>query len=366
MFEQARIISGLSFFLQEIIAFCRFHALQAMTSISSLARRCVLASGVALLASAAAPAVFAASSTEHWPSKPVRIVVGFPGGSSPDLTARTFADPLSKMLGQPVIVENKVGAGGNIGAAEVARAQDDHTIGLMINGNMTIAKILNPATPYDPLTDLAPLTLIGVSPLVLTAPVEQPGVPRDADGKAFFAAAKAAGDQWNYGTPGVGTIGHLGTELLKARSGINPVHVPYNGYPQVATAMLGKQLQMALLPPALAQSQAQAGKLRLIGVTSGGRSPLAPDVPSLAEVGVPDFDLQIWNAFAAPYSMPEATRAKLANMLIEIARTPEVREKLYQQGWQTVATSPEGLANRVKKDTEALRRLIKEQHISTQ
>lgn len=100
--------------------------------------------------------------------------------------------------------------------------------------------------------------------------------------------------------PGVGTIGHLGTELLKARSGINPVHVPYNGYPQVATAMLGKQLQMALLPPALAQSQAQAGKLRLIGVTSGGRSPLAPDVPSLAEVGVPDFDLQIWNAFAAP------------------------------------------------------------------
>ncbi len=118
----------------------------------------------------------------------------------------------------------------------------------MINGNMTIAKILNPATPYDPLKDLAPLTLIGVAPLVLTAPVEQPGVPKDADAQSFFAAAQKAGDTWSYGTPGVGTIGHLGTELLKARSGIAPIHVPYSGYPQVATAMMGGQLQMALLP----------------------------------------------------------------------------------------------------------------------
>ena len=331
-----------------------------------IARRTAIAASTALLAMAATSSVFAAATPVAWPTKPVRIVVGFPGGSSPDLTARTFAEPLSKLLGQPVIVENKVGAGGNIGATEVARAQDNHTIGLMINGNMTIAKILNPATPYDPLKDLAPLTLIGVSPLVLTAPIEQPGVAKDADAKAFFAAAKQAGDKWSYGTPGVGTIGHLGTELLKARSGINPVHVPYSGYPQVATAMLGGQLQMALLPPALAQAQAQAGKLRLIGVTSSGRSALAPGVPSLAEAGVKDLDLQIWNAFAAPYAMPEAIRTKLSGMLVEISRSPEVREKLFQQGWQMVGTSPEGLANRVKKDTEELSRLIKEQKISNQ
>ena len=327
-------------------------------------RRSILAAGAALLASAAIPSV-QASSTTGWPNKPVRIVVGFPGGSSPDLTARTFSEPLSKLLGQPVIVENKAGAGGNIGAAEVARAKDDHTIGLMINGNMTIAKILNPAAPYDPLKDLAPLTLVGTSPLVLTAPVEQAGVPKDVDGKAFLAAAKAAGDKWSYGTPGIGTIGHLGTELLKARSGINPLHIPYNSYPQVATAMGGGQLQVAMLPPALAQSQAQAGKVRLIGVTSSGRSPLAPNVPSMGELGV-NLDLQMWNAFAAPVSMPEAIRTKLASMLIEIARTPEVREKLFQQGWQMVGTSPEGLANRVKKDTEELSRLIKEQKISNQ
>jgi len=337
-----------------------------MTFTHILTRRAVLATSTALMAVTASPAVFASASTTTWPTKPVRIVVGFPGGSSPDLTARTFADPLSKLLGQPVIVENKVGAGGNIGATEVARATDSHTIGLMINGNMTIAKILNPSTAYDPLKDLAPLTLIGVSPLVLTAPVEQAGVAKNADAKAFFAAAKQASDKWSYGTPGVGTIGHLGTELLKTRSGLAPVHVPYSGYPQVATAMMGGQLQMALLPPALAMSQAQAGKLRLIGVTSSGRSALAPGVPSLAEAGVKDFDLQIWNAFAAPYAMPEAIRTKLAGMLIEIARTPEVRQKLFQQGWQTVGTSPEGLANRIKKDTEELSKLIKEQKISNQ
>ena len=333
-----------------------------MTTISTIARRTVLATGIAFMATATS-AVFAASSAEAWPSKPLRIVVGFPGGSSPDLTARTFAEPLSKLLGQPVIVENKVGAGGNIGAAEVVRATDGHTIGLMINGNMTIAKILNPATPYDPLKDLAPPTLIGVSPLVLTAPVEQSGIAKDADATTFLAAARAAGDKWSYGTPGIGTIGHLGTELLKARSGINPVHVPYSGYPQVATAMIGGQLQMAMLPPALAMAQAQAGKLRLIGVTSSGRSSLAPGVPSMAEAGVKDFDLQIWNAFAAPYAMPETVRTKLAGMLVEIARTPEVRQKLFQQGWQMVGTSPEGLANRVKKDTQELSRLIKEQRI---
>lgn len=333
---------------------------------TSIARRTVIAASAAFVAAAATSAVFAAPpSSSTWPTKPVRIVVGFPGGSSPDLTARTFAEPLSKLLGQPVIVENKVGAGGNIGAAEVARAQDNHTIGLMINGNMTIAKILNPATPYDPLKDLAPLTLVGVSPLVLTAPVASAGA-KDADAKAFFASAQQAGNQWSYGTPGVGTIGHLGTELLKARSGINPVHIPYSGYPQVATAMLGGQLQMAMLPPALALAQAQAGKLRLIGVTSSGRSALVPGVPSLAEAGVKDFDLQIWNAFAAPYAMPEATRTKLAAMLVEIARSPAVREKLFQQGWQTVGTSPEGLANRVKKDTQELSRLIQEQKISNQ
>lgn len=298
--------------------------------------------------STAAPAALA------WPTKPLKIIVGFPAGTSPDLTARAFSEPLSKALGQPVIVENKVGAGGNIGADAVAKARDDHTIGLMINGNMTIAKMINPAVPYDPLKDLAPLSLVGTSPLVLTAPMSKPGVPANADAREFFVAARNGGDKWSYGTPGVGTVGHIGTELLKSRSNINPVHVPYPGYPQVANAMLGGQLQMALLPPALAQAQVRAGKLRAIGVTSAGRSPLAPDIPSLAEAGIRGFNLEIWNAFAAPATMPKPIQARLAALISDIARTDDMRSKLFQQGWQVAGTSPEGLANRIKADTNLL------------
>ncbi|MCW8164971.1 tripartite tricarboxylate transporter substrate binding protein [Verminephrobacter aporrectodeae subsp. tuberculatae] len=300
----------------------------------------------------------AAAAPLEWPTRPLKIIVGFPAGSSPDITARTFAEPLSKALGQPVIVDNKVGAGGNIGADALAKARDGHTIGLMINGNLTIAKLLNPALSYDPLKDLAPLSLVGTSPLILTAPLNQPGVPATGSAHAFFAAARNGGDTWSYGTPGVGTVGHIGTELLKSRSAINPVHVPYPGYAQVANAMLGGQLQLALLPPGLALAQVRAGKLRAIGLTSAGRSPLAPDLPSLSEAGVQDFSLEIWNAFAAPAGMPPSVRARLAALIGEIARSQEVRSKLFQQGWQTVGSSPEGLANRIQADTVLLGAVI--------
>jgi tripartite-type tricarboxylate transporter receptor subunit TctC len=285
-----------------------------------------------------------------WPSRPIRIIVGFPAGSSPDLTARTLGEPLSRALGQPVIIENKVGAGGNIAADYVTRATDDHTIGLMINGNMTIAKLLNPKLNYDPLKDLTPISLIGVSPLVLTAPVGAPG----ATAQEFLAAARSAGDKWSYGTPGVGTVGHIGMEWLKSKAGINPVHVPYPGYPQVANAMLSGQLQLAMLPPALAMAQIKAGKLRAIGVTSSGRSTLVPELPSMTEAGVPGFSLEIWNAVAAPNSLPKPVVARLSALISDIARSPEMREKLFQQGWQVQGTSAEGLANRVKVDTALL------------
>ncbi len=285
-----------------------------------------------------------------WPTRAVHIIVGFPAGSSPDLTARTLAEPLSRALGQPVIVENKVGAGGNIAADYVAKATDNHTIGLMINGNLTIAKLLNPKLAYDPLKDLTPISLIGVSPLVLTAPVGSPG----ATPKDFLAAARSAGDKWSYGSPGVGTVGHIGMELFKNQAQIKPLHVPYPGYPQVANAMFGGQLQLSMLPPALAMAQIKAGKLRVIGVTSSGRSPLAPDLPSLSEAGVQGFNLEIWNAVAAPNSLPKPVVARLSALFSDIARAPEMRQKLFQQGWQVAGTSAEGLARRIKLDTALL------------
>ncbi len=296
--------------------------------------------------------------TAAWPNKPLRIIVGFPGGSTPDLTARAIAEPLAKALGQPVIVENKVGAGGNIAADQVAKATDDHTLGLMINGNMTIAKILNPKVPYDPLKDLAPISLIGTAPLVLSAPASIQGTAQEV-----LAQARQAGNQWSYGSPGMGTVGHLGMELLKARAGIAPVHVPYPGNPQIVTAMLGGQIQLALLPPALISAQIKGGKLRAVGITSSGRSTLTPELPSLAEAGVKNFQMEIFNAMAAPATMPAAHIQQLSVLISDIVRAPEMRAKLFQQGWQVIGSSPEGLANRIAADTAALGNIIRSQKI---
>ncbi|WP_374409049.1 Bug family tripartite tricarboxylate transporter substrate binding protein [Hydrogenophaga sp.] len=318
-----------------------------------LPRRHAITSALALAVSASS--VFAQTG---WPSRPLKLVVGFPAGSSPDLMARTIAEPLSQALGQPVIVENKAGAGGNIGADAVARATDDHTLGLMINGNLTIAKILNPATTYDPLKDLQPVSLLAVSPLVLAVPAAQA-----ASGKAFFDAARAQGDKLNYGTPGVGTVAHLGMELLKSKAGISPVHVPYPGNPQVITGLIGGQVQMALLPPGLALAQVRGGKLKAIGVTSAGRSSVAPDLPSLSEAGVAGLQLEIWNAVAAPVGLPKAHVQKLATLLAEIVRRPDIREKILNQGWQVAGTSPEGLAKRIAADTAAMAEVIRKNDI---
>lgn len=314
----------------------------------------------ALLIAACAVSTFALAQNapklpDGWPAHPLRILVGFPAGSSPDLVARALQEPLSKALGQPVIVENHPGASGNIAADMVAKARDDYTVGLMINGNLTIARLLNPAVPYDPARDLAPIGLVGTAPLVLAAPEAAPG----HDAKQFFAAAREAGDKWSYGSPGVGTVGHLGMELLKAKSGINPVHVPYQGNPQVINAMLSGQVNLALLPPGLATAQIKAGKLKAIGVTSAGRSPLVPDIPSLADAGIRDYQLEIWTALAASKRMPRAVLDRLSTLVGEIVRTPQMRQRLFVLGWEAVGSSPEGLANRMKSDTAQLGAIIK-------
>lgn len=327
-----------------------------------LSRRRVLRGAAASFVAACGASARAQSSAAAWPNRPLRLVVGFPAGSTPDLVARTLAEPLSQALGQPVVVDNRPGAGGNIGADLVARATDGHTLGVMINGNLTIAKLLNPATPYDPARDLVPVSLVATAPLLLAASSAVPG----ATAQEFFSAARAAGDRWSYGSPGIGTVAHIGMELLKARAGIAPVHVPYPGNPQVVNAMLTREVQVALLPPGLAAPQVKAGKLRAIGTSSPGRSSLAPDVPSLGEGGIAGFGLEIWNAIAAPAGTPRDRVQKLSTLVASIVRQPEVRQKLFVQGWQVAGTSPEGLALRMKADTALLGEVIRSQGIRAQ
>jgi tripartite-type tricarboxylate transporter receptor subunit TctC len=185
--------------------------------------------------------------------------------------------------------------------------------------------------------------------------VTTPDQPTGAD---FFTAARNGGDKWNYGSPGNGTVGHLGMEYLKSKVGsLNAVHVPYPGYPQVATALLGGQLQMALMAPGVAMPQVRAGKLKVIGAT-GGRSPLLPDVPSLAEAGLRDFNLEVWTALVGPANLSPAAKTKLAIEVGKAIRDADTRQKLFNQGWQAVGSSPEGLQNRVKSEAAIMSGII--------
>ena len=282
----------------------------------------------------------------------MRLLVGFPAGSTPDMAARTLAEPLARALGQPVIVENKVGASGNIAADQVAKASDNHTLGVVINGNLTSAKQLYPKLPYDPARDFAPISLLTTAPLMLVAPSSL------SAGADFFKAARQAGSQWNYGSVGHGSVAHLGMELLKSRApGLLPLHVPYASNPQVVAAMIGGQLQMALVPPGIAMAQIRAGKLRAIGL-AGGRSALAPDVAPLADAGVPDFNLEVWTALIGPASLSKAAQARLAQEVPRILHEADTRQKLFAQGWQAVGTSPDGLRNRLRDETALLGNII--------
>lgn len=295
-----------------------------------------------------------------WPSRPVHIVVGFPGGSSPDLTARVLAEPLSRALGQPVIIDNRPGASGNIAADLVAKASDDHTLGIVINGNLTSAKLLYPKLPYDPSVDFTPISLLTTAPMVLVGRAGEP------QGAAFFRAAQQNGDRWNYGSVGNGSVAHLGMELIKSTSkGLLPVHVPFSGNPQVVTALIGGQIQMALMAPGVAMPQVRAGRLVAMGLTSG-RSALVPDVPPLADTGVPgleNINLEVWNALVGPRNLSKAAQDRLALEVPRILREPETRQKLFSQGWQAVGTSAEGLTNRLQKETATLGHIIKTRNI---
>ena len=338
-------------FFRKSIEFSKFLKTVAIILIAT----CVLGSGAR-----AQNSTQNSEKTGSWPSRPVHLIVGFPGGSSPDLTARILAEPLARALGQPVIIDNRPGASGNIAADMVAKASDDHTLGIVINGNLTSAKLLYSKLPYDPSIDFTPISLLTTAPMVLVSGAGQP------QGAAFFKAAEQNGDRWNYGSVGNGSVAHLGMELIKSTSkGLLPVHVPFSGNPQVVTALIGGQIQMALMAPGIAMPQVRAGRLTAIGLTSG-RSALVPDVPSLADTGLPglaNINLEVWNALVGPRNLSKAAQDRLAIEVPRIMRDPETRQKLFSQGWQAVGTSAEGLANRLQKETASLGHIIKTRDI---
>ena len=178
-----------------------------------------------------------------------------------------------------------------------------------------------------------------------------------------FAAAAQHGDKWNYGSVGNGSVGHLGMELLKSKvRGLNPVHVPFKGNPDVVTALLAGEIQMALVPPGLVLPHIKAGKLRAIGLTTG-RSALVPEVPSLSDAGVRDFNLEVWAALVGPATLSNAAQQRLTAEVQKVMRNEETRQRLFNQGWQVVATSPDGLRTRVKEEAAVMTRVISQRGI---
>lgn len=285
---------------------------------------------------------------DSWPSRPVHLVVSYPAGTSADFLARVISDPLSRAFGQPVIVDNKVGAAGNIGVDFVARVNDDHTLGLTGNGPLTTAKALNPKTPFDVVRDLRPISLLASTPFVLTGGTALP--PGDLN--AVVAWARAQGDKLIYGSVGVGSASHLGMELLKSMTGIRPVHVPFQGFPQVATAMAGGQVALGFMVPSVAIPLAANQRLRILGVGTAARSPSMPQVPSIAQaLRLPAFEVVGWNAVFGPAGLPAERASWIASELGRIALAADTRRRLLDQGWDAIGSSPDVLSRRIADDT---------------
>lgn len=336
-------------------------ALDSAPAGSSLLRRRLL-QGVAWAAGGLLPPGWAmpAATPPRWPVRPVRLLVGFPQGSSPDEIARIVVEPLSAVLGQPVEVENRPGSGGQVAATAVARAEDDHTVGLMPSGHLTVARLMQPALGYDPLTDLQPVSLVATAPLVLCISPQL-----EVRGGAALRAVRTAGMAWQYGSPGTGTPFHLGMEMLKAAAGWQVLHVPYPGNPQVINALLQGDVQLALLPPSLTVPHWRAAKLPAVALTSAMRSALLPGVPTLAERGVRGFDFEHWYAIAAPRGLAGTHVDRLAQALGRVLRDTRIQQRLQAQGWQATGSTPAALARRVARDVDRLRPLIERQHIRT-
>jgi tripartite-type tricarboxylate transporter receptor subunit TctC len=310
----------------------------------------------AIAASAWAAASPAARAQQPWPSRPIKWVIPFPPGTSPDLIGRWLAEPLAGVLGQPVVVENRPGAGGNVGTGAVAKAAPDgYTFLFTIQGPLVTAPLLSKTLPYDPDKELAPITLVATSPNVL---VVDPALGAQTLAE-FIGVVKRKPGALNYGSVGKGSASHLAMELFKARAGIDLVHVPYQGFPQVINAILGGQVQAGFMVPGLAMGHVRAGKLRALGVTTLGRVAALPELPTLAEQGFAGFEAISWQAVLAPAGTPKPIVERVSRELVRIIKSDEVRLRMIGQYFSAVGTAPEALAGMMKSERERWSQVIK-------
>src|SRR5215468_5171799 len=287
----------------------------------------------------------AAQAQTGWPSKPIRLIAPFPPASTADVIGRVLGQKMSQRLGQPVVVDNRVGASGNIGADAIAKAAPDgYTIGIVTSSTHAVAVSLTSKLPYDPLKDFTPITMLANSPYVL---VLYPGVPAK-DIRELIALAKAKPGALNFGSAGPASLAHLAGALFANLTDTQITHVPYKSSAQSVVDMISGRLEMQFATIAPTLANIRANQLRALAVTGRKRSDALPDLPTMDEAGVKGYEATLWFALVAPAGLPAAIAAKLNRETIEILNSAEMKEALAQQGFVADPAPPDALAAQIR------------------
>jgi tripartite-type tricarboxylate transporter receptor subunit TctC len=312
--------------------------------------RILSAAAIGLLFCAMSGAVLA----QAWPSGPLRIVVPFQPGGSTDILGRAIAQKLGERVRQPVIVENRAGANGTIGAAYVAKSPaDGHTM-LLVQAGFASNPSLYKNLPYDPARDLAPVSILASGPLVL---VVHPSLAARSV-QELIALAKSRPGELNFGSAGTGSLPHLAAELFNMMAGIRMIHIPYKGSGAALADVLSGQVPVYTMNLVLSLPYLKSGRLRALGVTSPQRSPIAPGIPTIAESGLKGYDMSTWYGLLVAGATPRGVIARLAQEMAQVLRQPDVTERMTADGVTVVASSPEEFAEFLGRETTKYARII--------
>jgi tripartite-type tricarboxylate transporter receptor subunit TctC len=312
--------------------------------------------GYCIAAALATSALSAPVHAQAYPSKPVRWIIPFPPGGGTDVISRTIAQKLTEAWGQQVIADNRPGSGGTIGLAAAAKLPGDgYTIVLGQLANVAIAPALYSKLPYDPIKDFTPVTLALTSPLILVA---HPSFPA-RNVKELIAVAKAKPDVVTFGSPGNGTTGHLGTELIKTAGGVKMTHIPYKGAVPAFTGLLGGEIAiyMSSIQPAI--PQLNAGRVKALGVTSSKRIASLPNVPTIAESGLPGYEVTNWYGVMMPAGVPKDVLAKVHDEVARILKMQDVQQRFQAEGGDTAPNTPEQFAAFIRSEIAKWAKAVK-------
>jgi len=313
-------------------------------------------SALLLLAATVLAVPYALAADAPWPARPIHLVVPYPPGGPLDTVARLTAQKVSADLGQPIVVDNKAGAGGNIGADLVAKAAPDgYTVLLGAVATHAINPTLYASIPYDAQRDFEPVTQLASTPNVL---IVNPSLPVK-DVREFIAYAKAHPGALNFGSGSTGSAGHLAGELFKRMAGVEMTHVPYKGAAPAMQDLIAGQVQVMFDNLASALTQIRAGKVRALAVTTAKRTPLAPDLPTIAESGLAGFDINTWFGLFVPARTPRAIVQRLHDEFVKALEQPDVREKMLALGAEPVGSTPEQFAAYVKSEAAKYAAVVK-------